>query len=198
LLDYYEKHPDFIQPEARRNEVLSFVRGGLRDLSISRTSLKWGIPWPGDEKHVFYVWSDALTNYITAVGYPLRKEEFKRYWPADVHLVGKEIIRFHAVYWPAFLMAAGMELPKEIFAHGHLLFQNEKMSKSRGNIQSAQPITGVLGVDALRYFLLREIVFGADGSFSREAANGLNEVLLRGVKRNPPSVLHVGRSVLNF
>lgn len=188
LLDYYEKHPDFIQPEARRNEVLSFVRGGLRDLSISRTSLKWGIPWPGDEKHVFYVWSDALTNYITAVGYPLRKEEFKRYWPADVHLVGKEIIRFHAVYWPAFLMAAGLDLPKKIFAHGHLLFQDEKMSKSRGNIQSAQPITGVLGVDALRYFLLREIVFGADGSFSREAliarynsdlANGLGNLASR-------------------
>lgn len=188
LLDYYEKHPDFIQPEARRNEVLSFVRGGLRDLSISRTSLKWGIPWPGDEKHVFYVWSDALTNYITAVGYPTRKDEFNRYWPADVHLVGKEIIRFHAVYWPAFLMAAGMELPKKIFAHGHLLFQDEKMSKSRGNIQSAQPITGVLGVDALRYFLLREIVFGQDGGFSREAliarynsdlANGLGNMASR-------------------
>jgi methionyl-tRNA synthetase len=188
LLDYYEKHPEFIQPEARRNEVLSFVRGGLRDLSISRTSLKWGIPWPGDEKHVFYVWSDALTNYITAVGYPVKKDEFNRYWPADVHLVGKEIIRFHAVYWPAFLMAAGMELPKKIFAHGHLLFQDEKMSKSRGNIQSAQPITGVLGVDALRYFLLREIVFGQDGGFSREAliarynsdlANGLGNLASR-------------------
>jgi methionyl-tRNA synthetase len=188
LLDYYEKHPEFIQPEARRNEVLSFVRGGLRDLSISRTSLKWGIPWPGDEKHVFYVWSDALTNYITAVGYPVKKDEFNRYWPADVHLVGKEIIRFHAVYWPAFLMAAGIELPKKIFAHGHLLFQDEKMSKSRGNIQSAQPITGVLGVDALRYFLLREIVFGQDGGFSREAliarynsdlANGLGNLASR-------------------
>jgi methionyl-tRNA synthetase len=188
LLNYYEKHPDFIQPEARRNEVLSFVRGGLRDLSISRTSLKWGIPWPGDEKHVFYVWSDALTNYITAVGYPIRKEEFNRYWPADVHLVGKEIIRFHAVYWPAFLMAAGIDLPKKIFAHGHLLFQDEKMSKSRGNIQSAEPITGVLGADALRYFLLREIVFGQDGGFGREAliarynsdlANGLGNLASR-------------------
>ncbi|GAC1620411.1 MAG: methionine--tRNA ligase [Candidatus Acidiferrum sp.] len=188
LLDYYEKHPEFIQPEARRNEVLAFVRGGLRDLSISRTSLKWGIPWPGDEKHVFYVWSDALTNYITAVGYPIKKDEFNRFWPADVHLVGKEIIRFHAVYWPAFLMAAGLELPKKIFAHGHLLFQDEKMSKSRGNIQSAEPITRVLGVDALRYFLLREIVFGGDGSFSREAliarynsdlANGLGNLVSR-------------------
>jgi methionyl-tRNA synthetase len=188
LLNYYERHPEFIQPEARRNEVISFVRGGLRDLSISRTTLKWGIPWQGDEKHVFYVWSDALTNYITAVGYPLKKDEFARWWPADVHMVGKEIIRFHAVYWPAFLMAAGMELPKKIFAHGHLLFQDEKMSKSRGNIQSAQPIVGVLGVDALRYFLLREIVFGQDGGFSREAliarynsdlANGLGNLASR-------------------
>ncbi len=144
LLNYYEQHPEFIQPEARRNEVISFVRGGLRDLSITRTTLKWGIPWQGDEKHVFYVWTDALTNYITAVGYPIRKDEFARYWPADVHLVGKEIIRFHAVYWPAFLMAAGLDLPKKIFAHGHLLFQDEKMSKSRGNIQSAQPIVSVL------------------------------------------------------
>jgi methionyl-tRNA synthetase len=188
LLNYYEQHPEFIQPEARRNEVISFVRGGLRDLSISRTTLKWGIPWQGDEKHVFYVWSDALTNYITAVGYPIRKDEFARYWPADVHLVGKEIIRFHAVYWPAFLMAAGLDLPKKIFAHGHLLFQDEKMSKSRGNIQSAQPIVSVLGVDALRYFLLREIVFGGDGGFSREAliarynsdlANGLGNLASR-------------------
>jgi methionyl-tRNA synthetase len=188
LLNYYEQHPEFIQPETRRNEVISFVKGGLRDLSISRTTLKWGIPWPGDEKHVFYVWSDALTNYITAIGYPIKKDEFNRYWPADVHLVGKEIIRFHAVYWPAFLMAAGLELPKKIFAHGHLLFQDEKMSKSRGNIQSAQPIVGVLGVDALRYFLLREIVFGGDGSFSREAliarynsdlANGLGNLASR-------------------
>jgi methionyl-tRNA synthetase len=188
LLNYYETHPEFIQPQSRRNEVISFVKGGLRDLSISRTTLKWGIPWPGDEKHVFYVWSDALTNYITAVGYPLKKDEFARYWPADLHLVGKEIIRFHAVYWPAFLMAAGLDLPKQIFAHGHLLFQEEKMSKSRGNIQSAQPIAGVLGVDALRYFLLREIVFGQDGNFSREAllarynsdlANGIGNLASR-------------------
>ena len=188
LLNYYEQHPEFIQPEARRNEVISFVRGGLRDLSISRTTLKWGIPWQGDEKHVFYVWSDALTNYLTAVGYPIRKDEFARYWPADVHLIGKEIIRFHAVYWPAFLMAAGLDLPMKIFAHGHLLFQDEKMSKSRGNIQSAQPIVSVLGVDALRYFLLREIVFGGDGGFGREAliarynsdlANGLGNLASR-------------------
>src|SRR6195256_3383427 len=187
LLKLYA-NPDFIRPEARRNEVISFVRGGLRDLSISRTTLKWGIPWQGDEKHVFYVWSDALTNYLTAVGYPIRKDEFARYWPADVHLIGKEIIRFHAVYWPAFLMAAGLDLPMKIFAHGHLLFQDEKMSKSRGNIQSAQPIVSVLGVDALRYFLLREIVFGGDGGFGREAliarynsdlANGLGNLASR-------------------
>ncbi len=188
LLNYYRQHPEFIEPEARRNEVISFVSSGLRDLSISRTTLKWGIPWPGDEKHVFYVWSDALTNYITAVGYPAKKDEFERLWPADVHLVGKEIIRFHAVYWPAFLMAAGLPLPKKVFAHGHLLFQEEKMSKSRGNIQSAQPIARVLGTDALRYFLLREIVFGQDGNFSREAliarynsdlANGLGNLASR-------------------
>ena len=169
LLNYYEQHPEFIQPEARRNEVLSFVRGGLRDLSISRTTLKWGIPWPGDEKHVFYVWSDALTNYITAVGYPIKKDEFKRYWPADVHLVGKEIIRFHAVFWPAFLMAAGMELPKQIWAHGWLLMDSAKMSKSVGNVVHPKPIVNVLGMDALRYYLLRETVFGQDGNFSRDA-----------------------------
>lgn len=188
LLNYYREHPEFIEPEARRNEVISFVNGGLRDLSISRTTLKWGIPWPGDEKHVFYVWSDALTNYITAAGYPAKKDEFERLWPADAHLVGKEIIRFHAVYWPAFLMAAGLPLPKKIFAHGHLLFQEEKMSKSRGNIQSAQPIAGVLGIDALRHFLMREVVFGQDGNFSREAliarynsdlANGLGNLASR-------------------
>jgi len=188
LLNYYRDHPEFIEPESRRNEVVSFVSGGLRDLSISRTTLKWGIPWPGDEKHVFYVWSDALTNYITAAGYPQKKDEFNRLWPADLHLVGKEIIRFHAVYWPAFLMAAGLPLPKKIFAHGHLLFQEEKMSKSRGNIQSAQPIARVLGIDALRHFLMREVVFGQDGNFSRESliarynsdlANGLGNLASR-------------------
>ncbi len=188
LLNYYQKHPEFVQPESRRNEVISFVSGGLRDLSISRTTLKWGIPWPGDEKHVFYVWSDALTNYITAIGYADNPAEFERLWPADVHLVGKEIIRFHAVYWPAFLMAAGLPLPRQVFAHGHILFQDEKMSKSRGNIQSPQPIARVLGTDALRYFLLREIVFGQDGNFSRDAlvarynsdlANGLGNLVSR-------------------
>ncbi len=186
LLELYDKQPDFVLPETRRNEVLTFVKGGLQDLSISRTTIKWGIPVPNDEKHVFYVWFDALATYISAVhdekihGDPL--------WPADLHLIGKEIVRFHAVYWPAFLMAAGLPLPKRIFAHGWLLFENDKMSKSRGNIVRPMPIQKVLGVDALRYFLLREIVFGQDGSFSYDAlvgrynsdlANGLGNLASR-------------------
>jgi methionyl-tRNA synthetase len=188
LLELYEKQPNFIQPDSRRNEVLAFVRGGLRDLSISRTSFKWGIPFPGDEKHIFYVWYDALTSYITGIGYADDELQFERYWPADVHLIGKEILRFHAVYWPAFLMAAGEQLPKQIFAHGWWLFADEKMSKSRGNMQYPQPIARVLGVDSLRYFLLREMVFGQDGNFSREAlitrynadlANGLGNLASR-------------------
>jgi len=188
LLEHYEKHPDFVQPETRSNEVIAFVRGGLRDLSISRTTLKWGIPWPGDEQHVFYVWSDALTSYMTGVGYADNPDEFAKLWPADLHLIGKEILRFHTVYWPAFLMAAGEPLPKTVFAHGWWLFQEEKMSKSRGNIQYPQPIMRVLGADALRYFLLREMVFGQDGSFSRDAlitrynsdlANGLGNLASR-------------------
>ncbi len=170
LLEHYEKHPDFIRPEARRNEVMAFVRGGLRDLSISRTSFNWGIPVPGDEKHVIYVWMDALANYITALGYGSDDPaNFEKYWPADVQLIGKEISRFHCVYWPAFLMAAGLPLPKSIVAHGWLLFEQSKMSKSRGNIVRAETILDVLGADALRYFLLREIVFGQDGSFSFDA-----------------------------
>ena len=165
LLDLYEKQPDFILPESKRNEVLAFVKKGLSDLSISRTTIKWGIPVPNDEKHVFYVWFDALTTYMSAVA----GEDM---WPADLHLIGKEIVRFHAIYWPAFLMAAGMPLPKRIFAHGWLLFENDKMSKSRGNIVRATPIHKVLGTDALRYFLLREVVFGQDGSFSYDALVG--------------------------
>ncbi|MFY9582923.1 MAG: methionine--tRNA ligase [Candidatus Acidiferrales bacterium] len=188
LLEHYDKHPEFVQPESRRNEVIAFVRGGLRDLSISRTTLKWGIPWPGDEQHVFYVWSDALTSYMTGVGYGDDPDEFARLWPADLHLIGKEILRFHTVYWPAFLMGAGEPLPKSVFAHGWWMFEQEKMSKSRGNIQSPQPIVRVLGVDALRYFLLREMVFGQDGNFSRDAlfaryeadlANGLGNLASR-------------------
>ncbi|HVA71755.1 MAG TPA: methionine--tRNA ligase [Candidatus Limnocylindrales bacterium] len=190
LLELYEKQPDFVQPATRRNEVLAFVRKGLRDLSISRTSFQWGIPWPGDEKHIFYVWSDALTSYMTGVGYADDEVEFEKYWPADMHLIGKEILRFHAVYWPAFLMAAGETLPKQIFAHGWWLFADEKMSKSRGNMQYPQPIARVLGIDALRYFLLREMVFGQDGNFSRDAlltrynsdlANGLGNLTSRTV-----------------
>jgi methionyl-tRNA synthetase len=173
LLEYYEAHPEFIRPETRRNEVISFVKAGLKDLSVSRTSVKWGIPVPGDEKHVIYVWMEALANYITAIGYgsddPADKAKFEKYWPADLHIVGKEITRFHCVYWPAILMAAGLPLPKSVVAHGWLLFEESKMSKSRGNIVRAETILDVLGADALRYFLLREIVFGQDGSFSFDA-----------------------------
>ena len=173
LLELYEKNHDFIRPEARRNEVLAFVRGGLKDLSISRTSFDWGIPVPGDPKHVIYVWMDALANYITALGYgsdaPEDTQRFARFWPADLQLVGKEIIRFHCVYWPAFLLAAGLPLPKSVVAHGWLLFEQSKMSKSRGNIVRAETIVDTLGADALRYFLLREVVFGQDGSFSFDA-----------------------------
>jgi methionyl-tRNA synthetase len=170
LLEYYEAHPEFIRPETRRNEVISFVKAGLKDLSISRTSFKWGIPVPGDEKHVIYVWMDALANYITALGWGSDDTtKFDKYWPADLHIVGKEITRFHCVYWPAFLMAAGLPLPKSIVGHGWLLFEESKMSKSRGNIVRAETILEVLGADALRYFLLREIRFGQDGSFSFDA-----------------------------
>jgi methionyl-tRNA synthetase len=173
LLEFYEAHPEFIQPEARRNEVLAFVRSGLKDLSVSRTSFSWGIPVPGDEKHVIYVWMDALANYMTAVGYgaetPEDKAKFDKFWPANVHLVGKEIIRFHCVYWPAFLMAAGLPLPKSVIANGWLLFDKMKMSKSIGNVVRAETVLEVLGADALRYFLLREISFGHDGNFTFEA-----------------------------
>jgi len=184
LLKHYADNPDFIQPEARRNEVISFVRGGLQDLSISRSTIKWGIPLDGD--HVIYVWFDALVNYLTAVrGDKIDGEDV---WPADLHLVGKEILRFHAVFWPAFLMAADLPLPKRIFAHGWLLFENDKMSKSRGNIVRAEPIREVMGTEALRYFLFREIVFGQDGGFSYDAlvtrynaelANGLGNLASR-------------------
>ncbi len=173
LLDLYRRQPDFVQPDFRLNEVKSFVETGLKDVSISRKSIKWGIPWPGDAEHVFYVWYDALTSYMSGIGYasddPARKAKFERFWPADVHMIGKEIIRFHAVYWPAFLMAAELPLPKRIHAHGWLLFEQEKMSKSKGNVAYPEPIVKVLGNDALRYYLLRETVFGQDGNFSREA-----------------------------
>ncbi len=189
LIRLYTEQPDFIRPETRRNEVLSFVRGGLRDLSISRSTFSWGIPVPDDPKHVIYVWLDALANYITALGYGSNDtSKFDKYWPADVHMIGKEIVRFHCVYWPAFLLAAGLPLPRGITAHGWLLFEESKMSKSRGNIVRAETIVDVLGTDALRYFLLREVVFGQDGSFSFDAlvqrynsdlANGLGNLASR-------------------
>jgi len=200
LLKHYEDNPDFIGPESRKNEVISFVRGGLQDLSISRTTLKWGVPL--EDKHVAYVWFDALIGYISAVsGTSL--------WPADLHLIGKEILRFHAVFWPAFLMAGDVPLPKRVFAHGWLLFENDKMSKSRGNIVRAEPIRQVMGLEALRYFLFREVVFGQDGSFSFDAlvgrynselANGLGNLASRtltmikqyrdGVIPNPSGAVH--------
>jgi methionyl-tRNA synthetase len=170
LLEFYEANPGFMVPESTRREVISFVRGGLKDLSVSRTTFDWGIPVPGDEKHVVYVWLDALANYITALGYGSEDDEkFKRFWPADIHLIGKEISRFHCVYWPAFLMAAGIPLPRSVKANGWLLFDQGKMSKSRGNIVRAETVHEVLGADALRYFLLREIPFGQDGNFSFDA-----------------------------
>ncbi|HEY6248389.1 MAG TPA: methionine--tRNA ligase [Candidatus Angelobacter sp.] len=173
LLEHYKNHPEFIRPETRRNEVIAFVKSGLRDLSISRSTVKWGIPVPRDPKHVIYVWVDALINYCTAIGFGSKDEadqkRFQRYWPADVHMIGKEIIRFHCVYWPAFLMAADLPLPKAVIAHGWLLFEESKMSKSRGNIVRTETVLDVMGNDALRYFLLREIVFGQDGSFSFDA-----------------------------
>jgi len=187
LLELYAKQPDFILPESRRNEVLSFVKQGLNDLSISRTTIKWGIPVPVEGHHVFYVWFDALVAYMTAVR-GQKDGEGHDIWPADLHLIGKEIVRFHAIFWPAFLMAADLPLPKRVYAHGWLLFEHDKMSKSRGNIVRAEPIRRVMGADALRYFLLREIVFGQDGSFSYDAligrynselANGLGNLASR-------------------
>ncbi|MBX6424697.1 MAG: methionine--tRNA ligase [Variibacter sp.] len=170
LLDLYRRQPDFVLPQARMNEVVSFVRGGLQDLSISRTTFDWGIPVPGDSKHIMYVWVDALTNYITGVGYPdTESESFRRYWPADLHVIGKDILRFHAVYWPAFLMSAGLELPRRIYSHGHVLNRGEKMSKSVGNVVDPFDLADTYGVDQIRYFLLREVPFGQDGNYSHEA-----------------------------
>lgn len=170
LLAYYDEHPDFIQPATRRNEVVSFVKGGLKDLSISRTTFTWGVPLPFDEGHVTYVWIDALLNYITAVGYgdPSREAEFARRWPAQVHFVGKDIIRFHCVIWPAMLMAAGLPVPERVFAHGFLLTKGEKMSKSRGNAMAPLELVEKFGVDAYRYYFLSDVQFGADGSISLE------------------------------
>jgi methionyl-tRNA synthetase len=170
LLAHYDANPEFIGPSERRNEVVSFVKGGLEDLSISRPTLDWGIPVPRDPKHTMYVWVDALTNYITGVGFPdTDSAEFRRYWPADLHVIGKDILRFHAVYWPAFLMSAGIELPRRIFSHGFLFNRGEKMSKSVGNVVDPFALADTYGVDSLRYFLLREVPFGQDGTYSHEA-----------------------------
>jgi methionyl-tRNA synthetase len=175
LLEFYAQHPEFVGPKSRMNEVVSFVKSGLRDLSVSRTTFDWGVPVPGDDKHVMYVWIDALTNYITGVGHPdTDSEEFKAFWPADVHVIGKDILRFHAVYWPAFLMSAGIELPKKVFAHGWWTIEGQKMSKSLGNVISPLDLVERYGVDAARYFMMREIPFGNDGDFSEE--NAMNRV----------------------
>ena len=171
LMEYLQEHPDFIQPQSRANEMINnFLKPGLQDLCVSRTSFKWGIPVDFDPKHVVYVWLDALTNYITALGYLSEDDSlFRRYWPADVHLVGKEIVRFHTIYWPIFLHALGLPLPKKVFAHGWLLFGGDKMSKSKGNVEYAEPIVARYGVDALRYYLMREMPFGADGNYTNES-----------------------------
>ena len=170
LLELYRRIPDFVLPKERLNEVASFVRGGLQDLSLSRSTFDWGIKVPGSPKHIMYVWVDALTNYITAVGFPdTESAKFKRYWPADLHVIGKDIVRFHAVYWPAFLMSAGVDVPRRIFSHGFLFNRGEKMSKSVGNVIDPFALAEAYGVDQLRYFLLREVPFGQDGNYSHEA-----------------------------
>ncbi|MCB0923005.1 MAG: methionine--tRNA ligase [Mycobacterium sp.] len=173
LLAHYEANPDFIGPDVRRNEVMSFVAGGLRDLSISRTTFDWGVPVPDHPDHVMYVWVDALTNYLTGVGFPdTELPLYQRYWPANLHVIGKDIVRFHAVYWPAFLMSAGIELPRRVFAHGFINVKGEKMSKSVGNVIDPIGLVDEFGVDQVRYFFLREVPFGQDGSYSEEAIIG--------------------------
>jgi methionyl-tRNA synthetase len=188
LLAFYESNPDFVKPRTRFNEIVSFVKGGLKDLSISRVTLKWGIPLPDDPKHVFYVWFDALTGYMSGIQFKSDDAKFSKYWPADIHLVGKDILRFHAVYWPAFLLAAGLETPKTIFAHGWWLDKDLKMSKSRGNVLNPYQLDEVFGSELLRYFILREMVFGQDCNFSYDAliqransdlANDLGNLLSR-------------------
>ena len=169
LLDYYEKNPDFILPKARKNEVISFVKSGLKDLSVSRKSFSWGIPVPNNKEHVIYVWLDALTNYISALNYPdIKNNKYKTFWPATVHLIGKDILRFHAVYWPAFLLAAKLPLPKKVYGHGWILSGEEKMSKSKGNILDPIEIIDQYGLDPLRYYLIKEVSFGNDGNISQE------------------------------
>ena len=169
LLDYYEKNPDFISPESRKNEVISFVKSGLKDLSVSRKSFSWGIKVPNNNEHIIYVWLDALTNYISALNYPdINNDLYKEFWPATIHLIGKDILRFHAIYWPAFLMAANLPLPKKVYGHGWILSDNEKMSKSKGNILDPLEIIDNYGLDPLRYYLIKEVSFGNDGNISQE------------------------------
>ena len=172
LLAFYEQNPDFIGPDSRRNEILSFVKGGLQDLSVSRTSFSWGVPVPGDTRHIMYVWLDALTNYITECGYPDTSNPLWKYWPADLHMVGKDIIRFHCVFWPAFLMSAGVAPPKRVFAHGWWTNEGQKISKSLGNVIDPNELVAMYGLDPVRYFLLREVPFGNDGDFQRKALIG--------------------------
>jgi methionyl-tRNA synthetase len=173
LLRFYEANPDFILPAARRNEVVSFVEGGLQDLSVSRTTFDWGVPVPDDPAHVMYVWVDALTNYLTAAGFPeIESESFRKWWPADLHMVGKDILRFHAVYWPALLMAADLEPPRRVFAHGWWTNEGQKISKSLGNVIAPKDLVERYGLDAVRYFMLREVPFGLDGDFSHKAMVG--------------------------
>ncbi len=180
LLAFYEENPGFIMPPSRRNEVISFVKGGLKDLSVSRTSFKWGIPVPGDEKHIMYVWIEALSSYVSATGFP--EKGYDKFWPADMHMVGKDILRFHTVYWPAFLMAAGIALPRRVFAHGWWTIEGEKMSKSLGNVVSPSELVEKYGVDQTRYFFMREVPFGNDGNFSRERmASVINSELANNV-----------------
>ena len=169
LLALYNEQPDFIRPESRRNEIMRFVEGGLRDLSVSRTSFDWGVKVPGSESHVMYVWVDALTNYLTGLGFPDESGNFARYWPADLHLIGKDITRFHTIYWPAFLWSAGIAIPRHVFSHGFLLNRGQKESKSLGNVTDPIDLAEKFGVDVLRYFLMREVAFGQDGSYSPEA-----------------------------
>jgi methionyl-tRNA synthetase len=183
LLELYKTHPSFIGPETRRNEIISFVKGGLRDLSISRTTFSWGIPVPDNEKHIMYVWLDALANYLSALGYPDEKSsDYKNFWPADLHMVGKDIIRFHTVYWPAFLMSAKLPLPEQVFAHGWWTIEGEKMSKSLGNAIAPQKLVSEFGLDQTRWFLMREVPFGNDGNFSRQGMiNRINSELANNI-----------------
>lgn len=192
LLQLYAERPDFIQPDSRRNEVMRFVEGGLRDLSVSRTSFDWGVKVPDNEEHVMYVWVDALTNYITGLGYPHQTEDFRKFWPADVHLIGKDIVRFHAVYWPAFLMSAGLAVPRQVYAHGFLLNRGQKESKSLGNVTDPIELAERYGVDVLRYFFLREVNFGSDGSWSEEA------IVMRANSELANSFGNLAQRVLSF